>query len=350
MKVRQQPSEECRTTVRLRRWDPAGPAIRRRRHGRGFSYLDVNGERVADDETLQRITGLVIPPAWRDVRICPWPNGHLQAVGTDDAGRRQYLYHPAWREQRDKEKFERVREFAQRLPVAREQIEQDLAGRGLTRRRVLAAAARLLDIGFFRVGGAEYAEDNGSYGLATVLRDHVSISRGTVVFEYPAKSGQERVQAIADDAVIAVIRALLRRRRPGEQLLAYYENRRWVDVRAEDINDYLREVFASDVTAKDFRTWHGTVLAAVSLAVVQPTTSLTARKRALAHAMREVAHYLGNTPAVSRSAYVDPAVIEAFEQDKTVDSALEELGNAGPGELATHGLVEKAVLRLLEST
>lgn len=333
--------------MRLRRWDPAGPAIRRRRQGRGFSYLDVDDGRLDDNDTLQRIADLVIPPAWRDVRICPWPNGHLQAVGTDDAGRRQYLYHPAWREQRDREKFDRIREFARRLPAAREQISKDLAGRGLTRRRVLATAARLLDIGFFRVGGEQYAEDNGSYGLATVRREHVTISKGTVVFEYPAKSGQERIQAIADEAVIAVIRALLRRRQPGQELLAYYENRQWTDVKSDEINEYLRTVFGTDVSAKDFRTWHGTVLAAVSLAVVQPTDSVTARKRALTHAMREVSHYLGNTPAVSKSAYVDPGVVEAFEEEDTIAWALAELGDAGAGELATRGRVEEAVLKLL---
>ncbi len=336
--------------MRLRRWDPTGPAIRRRRRGRGFSYLDVDGELIADPDIRRRIAELVIPPAWQDVRICPWPNGHLQAVGTDDAGRRQYLYHPAWREQRDRAKFERVRNAAERLPEARERIERDLATRGLNRRRVLAAAARLLDVGFFRVGGAEYADDNGSFGLATVLRDHVTITRGgVVVFTYPAKSGLERVQAIADESVLSVIRALLRRRRSGESLLAYYQRPRWRDVSSEEINKYLRELLGEEWTAKDFRTWHGTVLAAVSLAVIQRPESDSARKRALAHAMREVAHYLGNTPAVSRSAYVDPAIVEAFESGETIESALGDLGDAGAGELATRGRVEEAVLRLLAS-
>lgn len=334
--------------MRLRRWDPAGPALQRRRRGRGFSYLDVDGELITDPELRRRIDALVIPPAWKDVRICPWPNGHLQAVGIDDAGRRQYLYHPAWREQRDREKFARVRTTAERLPEAREQITRDLATRGLNRRRVLATAARLLDVGFFRVGGAEYVDENGSYGLATVLREHVTVTRtGVVVFEYPAKSGLERVQAIADDAVVAVIRKLLRRRTAGESLLAYYQRPHWRAVRSEDINEYLRELFGDEWTAKDFRTWHGTVLAAVSLAVMQPAASRYARKRALAHAMREVAHYLGNTPAVSRSSYVDPAVVEAFEQGDTIAWALTELGDAGAGELATRGRVETAVLKLL---
>ena len=336
--------------MRLRRWDPAGPAIRRRRRGRGFSYIDVDGAPITDPDVRQRIADLVIPPAWKDVRICPWPNGHLQAVGTDDAGRRQYLYHPAWREQRDREKFERVRTAAERLPEARERIARDLATRGLNRRRVLAAAARLLDVGFFRVGGAEYAEDNGSYGLATVLREHVTVTNaGVVIFDYPAKSGLERVQSIADDAVLAVVRALQRRRRPGESLLAYYQRPHWRAVRSEEINEYLHELLGDEWTAKDFRTWHGTVLAAVSLAVIQPPESTTARKRALAHAMREVAHYLGNTPAVSRSSYVDPGVVEAFEQGETIEWALTALGDAGSGELATRGQVEEAVLKLLGS-
>jgi DNA topoisomerase IB len=334
--------------VRLRRWDPTGPAICRHRRGRGFSYTDPDGQKITDEAVLQRIANLVIPPAWRDVRICPWPNGHLQVVGTDDAGRRQYLYHPAWREKRDREKFDRIRTFAERLPSAREHIAADLATRGLNRRRVLAAAARLLDIGFFRIGGEEYAEDNGSYGLATVRREHVSTARnGTIIFDYPAKWGQQRIHAIGDQAVVRVIRSLLRRREPGESLLAYYEGRQWKPVRSEEINEYLKDVFGTEVTAKDFRTWHGTVLAAVSLAVMQPAGSRTARKRALAHTMREVSYYLGNTPAVSRSSYVDPNVIEAFEEGKTIAAALDALGDTDSGDPATHGGVEQAVLKLL---
>ncbi|HEU4542888.1 MAG TPA: DNA topoisomerase IB [Jiangellaceae bacterium] len=343
-------ASEGASEVRLRRWDPAGPAICRRRRGRGFSYTDPDGQPIADEAVLQRIANLVIPPAWRDVRICPWPNGHLQAVGTDDAGRRQYLYHPAWRELRDREKFYRLRLFAERLPSARAQIAADLATRGLNRRRVLATAARLLDIGFFRIGGEEYAEDNGSYGLATVLREHVSMARnGTVIFDYPAKWGLQRIHAIADQDVVSVIQALRRRREPGESLLAYYEGRQWKRVRSEEINDYLKEIFGTEVTAKDFRTWHATVLAAVSLSVVQHTGSRTARKRALAHTMREVSHYLGNTPAVSRSSYVDPHVVEAYEQGETVASALDGLGDTAVGDLATHGRVEEAVLKLLNA-
>ncbi|TDD71045.1 DNA topoisomerase IB [Jiangella aurantiaca] len=354
--------------MRLRRWDPAGPAILRRRRGRGFGYVDVGGEPLCDDEALARITGLVIPPAWKDVRICPWPHGHLQAVGTDDAGRRQYLYHEAWRVQRDREKFARVREFGRTLPKARVRIAEDLATRGLNRRRVLATAARLLDIGFFRIGSEAYAQENGSHGLATVLRSHVSVARGgasssrtdvrprgrrpTLVFEYPAKSGQERVQAVADEDVVAVVRALMRRREPHQTLLAYFEGRAWHEVRSADINDYLHEICGDDNSAKDFRTWHGTVLAAVALATAlddPAALSRTARRRAEARAIKEVAEYLGNTPAVCRSAYVDPAVIQAFQQGVTVRRTLERLGTDDVlvGE-EDRERVERAVLDLLD--
>jgi DNA topoisomerase-1 len=306
--------------MRLRRWDPAEPAILRRRRGRGFSYVDVDGTPLTDGATLQRIRDLVIPPAWQDVRICPWPNGHLQAVGADDAGRRQYLYHPVWREQRDREKFQHIRSFGEQLPEVRNRVAADLSGRGLTRARVLASAVRLLDIGFFRVGGEQYTEENGSYGLATILCEHVQVRRGgTVVFEYPAKSGQERVQAVGD-----------------ETLLAYYQRPTWTAVRSSEINEHLHELFDDDVSAKDFRTWHGTVLAAVCLAERAGAKSATARRRAQAQAIREVSTYLGNTPAVCRASYIDPAVLEAFEQGETIEPGL-------PAEAA-----EAAVLRLLD--
>ncbi|NEE02649.1 DNA topoisomerase IB [Phytoactinopolyspora halotolerans] len=334
--------------MRLRRWDPAGPALRRRRRGRGFSYEDVDGRRLIDDETLRRIRALAIPPAWRDVRICPWPNGHLQAVGTDDAGRRQYLYHPQWRARKDREKFARILEFGWRLPDARKQIAEDLRSRGLNRRRVLGAAARLLDLGFFRVGGEQYAEENGSYGLATLLARHVEVRRGhTLVFDYPAKSGQERVQSVADEQVVAVIRALLRRRDPDDTLLAYYQDRGWHNVNSADINGYLHELFGDDISAKDFRTWHGTVLAAAALAVAERTDTPTARKRARTQAMREVGACLGNTPAVCRSSYVDPAVVDAFERGQTIKAAVAGVDTDEIGGLAMNPSIERAVLELL---
>ena len=193
--------------VRLRRSDLTGPGMRRVRAGRSFRYLDADGKPVPP-EVRDRIAGLVIPPAWKDVWICPWPNGHIQATGFDDAGRRQYLYHPRWREKRDREKHDHVLDFAAALPGAREIVAAALDGRGLTRERVLAAAVRLLDLGFFRVGGERYAEDNGTYGLATLRREHVRCARGEIVFDYPAKGGYERVQAVADPQVGRIVRQL----------------------------------------------------------------------------------------------------------------------------------------------
>jgi DNA topoisomerase IB len=317
------------------------------RAGRGFRYLDPDGRPVPAAER-ERIQQLVIPPAWQDVWICPWPNGHIQAVGTDAAGRRQYLYHPRWREKRDKEKFDHVLEFAAVLPGVRQVVTRELAGRGLTRDRVLAAAVRLLDLGFFRVGGERYAEDNGTYGLATLRREHVSFSRGEIVFCYPAKGGYERVQAVADQQVVRVIRALRSRKEGGDALFAYHKDRDWHDVHSQEINNYLKELTGLDVSAKDFRTWNATVLAAVGLAVSPvPRTSVSSRKRAVARVVREVSEYLGNTPAVCRKSYIDPRVIERYHRGDTIADDLDKLGEVADGSLAIQGAVEQAVLRLL---
>jgi DNA topoisomerase IB len=283
------------------------------------------------------------------VWICPDENGHIQAVGTDAAGRRQYRYHDRWREWRDREKHDRVLAFGAALPRVRDRAERHLDGRGLGRERVLAAAIRLIDLGFFRPGGEEYAAENGTYGLATIRREHVTCSRGEIVFEYTAKGAKEREQAIVDDQVMAVVRSLKRRRSGGNELLAYRSGPRWHDVTAADINDYLREISDGDFTAKDFRTWHATVLAAAGLAVSKPAaTTANARKRAVVRVVREVSEYLGNTPAVARSSYIDPRIIELYEQGVTIEPALADLGKGrGLGELATRGPAEKAVLRIL---
>jgi len=295
---------------------------------------------VADE--LDRIKGLVIPPAWQDVWICPDPRGHIQATGVDAAGRKQYLYHPVWRQKRDADKFDHVLEVARRLPRLRKRVRADLAGRGLRRERVLATAARLLDCGLFRVGGDQYAAgDEGTYGLATLQPSHVSVGRGEVVFTYPAKGGAERVYAVTDDDARAVIRDLVRTRADAERLFAYRNGRSWREVRSDDINAYLREASGCDVTAKDFRTWHGTVLAAVMLAVEGPGGSATRRKRVIAAVMREVAEELGNTPAVARSSYVDPRVLDCFHGGTTID-VREPVANC-PAPRA----VELAVLNLL---
>jgi DNA topoisomerase IB len=333
----------------LARSDPGGSGIKRRRCGRGFTYLDPDTALIKDAQTLARIKALVIPPAWEDVWICIDPQGHIQAIGTDVAGRRQYRYHDLWREQRDQDKHDRVREFGAVLPHIREVAGRHLEGRALTRDRVLAAAIRLIDLGFFRSGGEAYAEENGTFGLATIEKKHVTLSRGQLIFEYPAKGSKHREQAVAEDHVCAVVRGLRRRQGGGDQLLAYRSGPRWHDVTAADINEYLREVSGGDYTAKDFRTWHGTVLAAVGLAVSEPAAGLEpARKRAIARVVREVADYLGNTPAVARASYIDPRVIEQYEAGHTIASVLGDLGKSSDfGDLATRGRAESAVVKLL---
>ena len=337
---------------RLRRSDPASAGIVRRRAGRGFTYRDPLGDTVTDRDTLDRIRGLVIPPAWTDVWICPWPHGHIQAVGTDAAGRRQYLYHPAWREHRDRLKFDRILELGERLPAVRGRLKERLATRGLNRDRVLAAAVRMLDQGFFRVGGEVYAAENGSFGLATLRRDHVEVVKGSLVFCYPAKSGVERLHAVADDDVVKVVRGLLKRDDPDPELLSWRDRRGWHDIRSPDINAFLCEVADGDFSAKDFRTWHATVLMAVALAVSHPVAgSPTARKRAVTRGVKEVADYLGNTPSVCRASYIDPRVIDLFSDGITIQRSLDGLGKgATGGALGTEGPVERAVLRMLRTS
>src|SRR5438270_11643946 len=335
---------------RLRRVDCAQPGIRRLKRGRGFAYVDACGNRVTDSNTLQRIADLVIPPAWTDVWICAVANGHIQATGTDAAGRRQYRYHDDWRRNRDREKHEKMLEFAAALPPARERMLTDVARRKLDRERVLGGAARLLDLGFFRIGSEEYAETNQSYGLATMRREHVTCSKGVVTFDYIAKSGKHRIQSVADDDLCRLVIALKRARSGGPELLGYQGPDGWVDIKSNDINGYLREITGGDFTAKDFRTWHATVLCAVGLAVsdVVPSSE-SARKRAVTRAVREVAHYLGNTPTVCRASYIDPRVIDLYNDGVTIRADLDALGEGGTfGELATRGAIESAVLRMLK--
>ncbi len=335
--------------VRLRRSDPAGPGLTRRRSGRGFRYLDAEGRPLRDPDERARIVALAIPPAWVDVWICPHPGGHIQATGIDAAGRKQYLYHPRWRARRDQRKFDDMLRFARALPALRERIAAELAADGaFTRERVLACAVRLLDRGFFRIGSEDYAATNGSYGLATMRREHVTVRDDTIAFDYPAKSGRRRVQSVVDPEVAEVVAALKRRRGGGDELLAYRGPRRWHDVRSDDINAYLKEALGDDVSAKDFRTWGATVLAAVAVAVSgRAAQTRTARQRAVRRAVDEVAFYLGNTPAVARASYIDPRVFDRFRDGLTIGGALERLAE-DPDDPAIQGPVEAAVLDLIE--
>jgi DNA topoisomerase IB len=334
------------TNPRLRKVDCSGPGLRRVRRGRGFSILDPDGERVEEAEVLTRINELVIPPAWNDVWICPCPGGHIQATGVDQKGRKQYLYHPRWRERRDMAKFEDMVVFARALPALRARVEADLATGGHSRDHVLALAVRLLDRGFFRIGSEDYAVSNETYGLATMKKRHVRIEGDRLFFDYPAKHGKRRVQAVVDADVAGDVEKLKRRRGGGDELLAYKLRGRWVDVRSSDINAWLKDATGEDVSAKDFRTWGATVLAALGLAVSPVPDTKTARKRAMARVVKEVAHYLGNTPAVARASYIDPRTFDRYVDGITIAGALPALAVEGDG-TAIQGDVEAAVLELL---
>ncbi|HEX5608870.1 MAG TPA: DNA topoisomerase IB [Solirubrobacterales bacterium] len=330
---------------RLRRSECSGPGISRRRRGSGFSYLDPEGGAVEDEDTLERIRGLAIPPAWREVWICSDPLGHIQATGLDEAGRKQYLYHERWQQRAAQRKFESMREFAATLPKLRRAVRKDLRQEGMPRERALACAVRLLDLGFFRIGGEEYAETNESYGVATVLREHVSIEDGEVVFDFPAKSGQRRVQSVRDPEVQTAIEAMRRRRTGPDDLLVFRENGAWRDVRSEDVNAYLQAQAGEEFSAKDFRTWHGTVLAAVELAREGAPSTKGGGERAIRAAIKRVAERLGNTPAVCRSSYVDPRVLDCFRDGTTIEvPRLPPEGGATPRQQA---MVERQVLKLL---
>jgi DNA topoisomerase IB len=330
--------------VRLRRSSPDDRGWTRRRAGKGFVYLDDEGNRLSPDDA-QRVKDLVIPPAWEDVWICPWPHGHLQAVGTDDAGRRQYLYHPDWRIRRDGEKFRRMLTFGRALSKAREQVLLDLGAEGMTQERACAVAVRLLDLGYFRIGNEEYAEENNSFGLTTLERRHVRHDGKALVFEFTGKSGIEHTVTIDDPGAVEALEVMRRRRGGDDRLLAWKDGRRWRPVDSSLVNDYVGRTTGMEATAKDFRTWHATVLAALSLAETGVAPTKTGRKRAVVAAMKDVSEYLGNTPALARSSYVDPRVVDAYEEGRTIEAAARRRYKTADAKQAA---LERAVLRLLK--
>jgi DNA topoisomerase I len=335
--------------VRLRRTSADQPGWTRRRAGKGFVYLDEHGERLAVDDA-ERVRGLVIPPAWEDVWVTPYENGHLQAVGTDAAGRRQYLYHPDWRTRRDAEKFDRVLLFGEALMKARERVLLDLSSEGMPLERASACAVRLLDIGCFRIGNDVYADTNGSFGLTTLQREHVRRHQDRLVFTFTGKSGVDHRIEI-DDAMVSEAIDVMRRRRSGDKtLLAYLFGRRWKAMLPTLVNDYVREVTGVDATAKDFRTWHATVLAAAGVAArldeAGGSVSATRGRRIVTATMREVADFLGNTPTLARTSYVDPRVVSAFEEGRTIAEAVRE-SYATPDERQL--ALESATLRLIRN-
>ncbi|WP_345375513.1 DNA topoisomerase IB [Frondihabitans cladoniiphilus] len=306
---------------RLRHTDATRPGLTRVRSGRGFSYRDQKtGHAVTDPELRGRIEHLAIPPAWSDVWIAPYPNGHIQATGVDGAGRRQYIYHPTWREQKDRIKFDRALALAESLPVARRFVTQDLRREEPDRERALATAFRMLDTGSLRIGSERYAEEHGSHGLATLLCSHATVTGDTVHLDFPGKSGQEWGSEIRDAQLASVIRSL-KHRGGRSRLLAYRTEpgAPWHPLHAADINAYVKERAGDEFTAKDFRTLHGTLAAASSLARSGPQTGIGKRQRALAQAMRDAAEVLGNTPAIARKSYVDPRLVDAYLEGRTID-------------------------------
>ena len=332
--------------ARLRTVSPNSKGWTRRRAGRGFVYLDHTGARLSDED-VERIRSVVIPPAWEDVWICPQANGHIQAVGVDAAGRRQYLYHPDWRVKRDQLKFDRVAEVARKLPRVRAAILEHIALDGMPAERAVATAVRLHDLGYFRIGSDANADTNGSFGLTTLEKRHVRRQRGRLLFEFTGKSGIEHAIEIDDPLAVAAVETMRRRRGGGDRLLAYKDLRLWTPMDAAMVNDYLRECTGAEITAKDFRTWHATVLAAAALAGSdEPGDTKTSRKRAVVAAMKEVAEYLGNTPTIARNSYVDPRVIDLYEDGVTIATAVRRSYDS-PDE--QQRALERAVSRMLDS-
>ncbi|MFC8529315.1 DNA topoisomerase IB [Nocardia sp. NPDC057227] len=331
--------------MRLRRSDPGGPGLRRVRRGKGFSYHTADGGQ-ADPADVERIRALVIPPAWKNVWISAHPNGHIQAIGTDAAGRKQYLYHERWRSARDEEKFDRVLTLAAKLPTVRERVHADLGLSGLPRHRVEAVAVDLLDRGVFRVGGEEYAEENGTRGVATLLREQAAVSGDSMLFDYIAKSGVHRRVRVTDARLARAVRSLRRSRSGSDRLLVYRQGDAYRELHADDINARFKELADCECSAKDLRTWQGTVLAAVTFAALGRPGSERGRKRVRKEVYEAVADALGNTPTVARESYVDPRVVRAWENGDTIAAALPR-AERQKDEDARRDILERAVIRLL---
>lgn len=314
---------ESAQAVGLRYVTDDTPGIRRKRSGKkGFTYFDVNGDRITDSKMIERINALAIPPAYKNVWICPWENGHLQATGRDAKGRKQYRYHPLWRSIRDQTKFNRMIAFSQALPELRRRLEQDLTRRGLPKEKVLAAILQLMERTRIRVGNEEYAKTNNSYGLTTLQDDHVDISGSHIKFQFRGKSGVEHDIEISDKRLAKIVKSC--QEIPGQELFQYIdEDGHPQDVTSSDVNDYLREITGQDFTAKDFRTWAGTVLAASHLVEIGRFTSQTAAKKNVTQAVKIVAAHLGNRPATCRKYYIHPAVLEAY-LDESIHDLMEQ--------------------------
>jgi DNA topoisomerase-1 len=333
-------SIEAAKLVGLRYVTDQSPGIRRRKTRAGFRYIDPDGNLVRSATVLDRINALAIPPAWTDVWICRWSNGHLQATGRDDRGRKQYRYHSQWRAMRDETKYGRMAEFGRALPSIRRRVDADLARHGLPREKVLAAVVRLLELTLIRVGNEEYARTNESFGLTTMRDDHVNVSTTGIRFTFRGKSGKEHDVGLQDRRLASIVARC--RDLPGQDLFQYIDadgNQHAIE--SADVNAYLREVSGAEFTAKDFRTWYGTVLAMRELLTCERGETEQERKHQIVSAIDAVAGRLGNTPAICRKCYVHPVVLEAFASGELTNYATRQ----APDELKT----ERILLKLLET-
>jgi len=309
------PEPRAAAVAGLTRSYPHGAGITRQRDGDGFRYIDQLGTTITSDETLERIRALALPPAWTNIWISADPLGHIQATGVDSRGRTQYRYHHIWREQRDSEKFSHMLRFASSLPALREAALRDLRHRGLDRDRVVSGAVRLIDLGLFRIGGEHYAELDHHYGVATLEKRHVAFSRGGIRFDYIAKEGKRREITVTDPAVLPVVRALARIDNGVDALFGWERGGAWHPLRSHDVNEYIAARAGGHFTAKEFRTWNATVLMGLLLANAEPQATARGRTRVVAASVRGVAQWLGDTPAVARSAYIDPRLISRYQSE-----------------------------------
>jgi DNA topoisomerase-1 len=339
--------KESAQAAGLRYVTDAKPGIRRVRCGKGFRYTVAGGATIHDEDTLRRIKSLVIPPAWTGVWICSIPNGHLQATGRDARGRKQSRYHPRWREVRDETKYERMVQFAQALPIIRDRVKQDLALPGLSRHKVLATIVSLMEQTHIRVGNQEYAKENGSYGLTTLHNKHVEVKGSRVTFSFQGKSRVHHTVSLEDRRLARIIKQC--EDLPGYELFQYVdENGERHAIDSSDVNEYLREITGQHFTAKDFRTWAGSVLACDMLRGMGAFESAAQAKKNVVAAIKSVAAKLGNTPSVCRKCYVHPAVLEAYLGGISVEEAKAELAEQIEDHAGALRKEERVLLRLLE--
>jgi DNA topoisomerase I len=339
--------EEAAAEAGLRYVSDDQPGYTRRKKGDDFEYLDTKGKPITDEARLLRIKRLAVPPAYTDVWICPSPNGHLQATGRDARGRKQYRYHEKWREKRDETKYDRMLVFGAALQKIRERVEQDLALPGMPKNKVLAAIVSIMERTFIRVGNEEYARTNNSYGLTTMRNKHVDVKGHKVRFKFRGKSGVTHEMQIADRRLARIVKKA--QDLPGQELFTYEDDEgNPHDIKSQDVNDYLREITGEDFTAKDFRTWAGTVLAAVALNHVEPFQTKKEAKANVKTAINAVSKILGNTPAVCRKCYVHPAVLETYLSGSMIEGLKRQTEEALANNLPDLQSVEAAVMTFLQ--